>query len=373
MAKADAGYYSTGTGLEYDRDKEVKAFDESKKGVKGLVDAGVTKIPRLFIEPPEVFAGRLSSDNGEVGQLDIPIIDLESAGKGGHQPEEAAKRIGWACETWGFFQVVNHGIQQSVLDEMIEAGRRFHELPDEEKIRIYSRDFKAKVRFNSNFDLYKVRTANWRDTMFLDMAPEPLDPQDMPLTCRKEAIEYWKNISALGKTLLDLFSEALGLQSSYLQNIGCAEGQALLLHYYPACPEPELTLGASKHSDPDFFTILLQDHIGGLQVLHQRHWMNVTPVKGALVVNIGDLLQLVSNGKFKSVEHRVIASPVGPRISIACFFISNRSPTRVYGPIKELLTEDNPPIYKEIPLQDFLSHYNAKGLDGRPALDKFKL
>ncbi|KAG9441495.1 hypothetical protein H6P81_017349 [Aristolochia fimbriata] len=363
-----------GSGPVYDRDREVKAFDESKRGVKGLVDAGVTKIPRFFVEPPEVVAGGRSSSDVETATfLDIPIVDLGGAGKGSQHREEVARRIGWACETWGFFQVVNHGIEQRVLDGMIEGGRRFHELPGEEKMKFYSRDYKTKVRFSSNFDLYKVRAANWRDTLFFDMAPEPLDPHVMPLACREDAIEYWKNIRALGNTLLELFSEAVGLQSSYLQNMGCGEGQALLAHYYPACPEPELTLGASKHSDPDFFTILLQDQIGGLQVLHQGQWVNVTPVNGALVVNIGDLLQLVSNGRFKSVEHRVTASAVGPRISIACFFFNNKTPFRVYGPIKELLTEDNPPIYKDIPLHEFLSHYNAKGLDGRPALEKFKL
>ncbi|KAG9441494.1 hypothetical protein H6P81_017348 [Aristolochia fimbriata] len=120
-------------GPEYDRDKEVKAFDESKRGVKGLVDAGVTMIPRFFVEPPEVVDGGRSSSDGEAAGacLDIPIIDLEGAGGGGHRREEVARMIGWACETWGFFQVVNHGIEQKVLDGMIEGGRRFHELPGE--------------------------------------------------------------------------------------------------------------------------------------------------------------------------------------------------------------------------------------------------
>lgn len=74
--------------------------------------------------------------------------------------------------------------------------------------------------------------------------------------------------------------------------MNCSEGLAVLYHYYPACPEPELTLGASKHADYDFLTVLLQDQIGGLQVLCGNHWVEVPPIPGALVVNIGDLMQV---------------------------------------------------------------------------------
>ncbi|KAF8401860.1 hypothetical protein HHK36_012807 [Tetracentron sinense] len=361
------------TDTEYDRAKEVKAFDDTKAGVKGLVDAGVVKIPRFFIRPPEELPDK---SNSNVSQLKVPVINLEGVDqKDSVRRKEIINEVRQASESWGFFQVVNHGIPITVLEEMIDGVRRFHEQDNEEvKKEFYSRDPMRKVKFHSNLDLFMSRPANWRDTLACSMAPDPPQPETLPSVCREILFEYTKRVVRLGETLLELISEGLGLKRDHLIAMECAKVCAIVSHYYPACPEPELTMGTETHSDPSFLTILLQDHVGGLQALHQHQWVNVDPISGVLVVNIGDLLQLISNDKLKSVAHRVPANRFGPRISVACFFSTEfDTSTRCYGPIKELLSDDNPPKYKETLVRDYFAASLSKGSSGDSLLAHFKL
>ncbi|XVF62898.1 hypothetical protein PTKIN_Ptkin09bG0045700 [Pterospermum kingtungense] len=273
----------------YDRKTEQKAFDDSKAGVKGLVDAGVSKVPRMFIAPPNM---RAVSDTKKI-QFSVPVIDLEGVGNNSQHHKEIIDKVRHACETGGFFQVANHGIPLSILEEMKDGVRRFFELDVGVKKEFYTRDPQPKTRFRytSNFDLYTAPFANWRDTCFCIMAPDPPKPEELPSVLRDIQPEYMNHVMRLGSCLFKLLSEALGLKPSYLEEMGCADGLSVLCHYYPPCPEPELTFGTSRHSDNDFLTVLLQDQIGGLQVFYQDQWVDVPPVPGALVVNIGDLLQ----------------------------------------------------------------------------------
>ncbi|GMI64197.1 hypothetical protein like AT1G06620 [Hibiscus trionum] len=353
----------------YDRQKELKAFADSKAGVKGLVDAGITKIPRMFIAPP-----KSAPDTSKTTQCSIPIIDLSGIEDDPERHEETVEKVRRAAETWGFFQIVNHGIPFSVLEEMKNGVRRFFELDVEVKKQYYARDTDTKFRYSSNFDLYTAPFANWRDTCFCIMAPDGLKPEELPHVLRDIQLEYTKEVMRLGSCLFKLLSEALGLNPNHLEGIRCAEGLAVLCHYYPKCPEPELTFGTSKHSDNNFLTVLLQDQIGGLQVLYEDQWIDVPPVPGALVVNIGDILQLITNDKFKSVEHRVLANIEGPRVSVASFFTTDMLPSsRVFGPIKELLSEENPPRYRQTTVKEFVSYIHEHGLDGTSPLHLFKL
>ncbi|KAH0932584.1 hypothetical protein HID58_009701 [Brassica napus] len=364
-----------------DRASEVKTFDEMKMGVKGLVEAGMTKIPRIFHNPlASVTTPKPPST------VRIPTIDLRG---GVFDSESVVAKVKEAMEKFGFFQAINHGIPLHVMEEMEAGIRGFHGQDPEARKMFYSRDKTKKVKYNSNVDLYDSPAASWRDTLSLFLAPDVPKAEDLPEICGEIILEYSQGVMKLAELIFELLSESLGLSRNHLKELDCAKGLLMLCHCYPPCPEPDLTLGATQHTDRSFVTILLQDHIGGLQVLHDGYWIDVPPTPGALILNTGDLLQasccsqlkikrfyiiqLITNDKFVSVEHRVLANGRDePRTSVASFFVHPSSSSRVYGPIKELLSEQNPPKYRDTTAEASNHYVPRKGV-GNASLSHLRI
>ncbi|OWM76675.1 1-aminocyclopropane-1-carboxylate oxidase homolog 4-like [Punica granatum] len=352
----------------YDRAAEVKRFEDSKLGVKGLVDSGLDSIPRFFIHSQDTLSDLRP---GRPGPDLIPTIDL--SGVDSDRRPDIVEQISLACRELGFYRIVNHGVPVEILDRTIGAVKAFHEQPMEEKARVYRREMETGVSFFSNVDLFQSKAASWRDTLQIRLGPTPAVMEQIPQVCRSEVVEWDRHIRQLGSLLMGLLSQGLGLDAGRLEELTCLGTRVMVGHFYPHCPQPDLTVGIASHTDPGVVTVLLQDQIGGLQVKYEEEWLDVKPVPGALVINVGDIFQIISNDQYKSVEHRVLANPSkDPRVSIAVFCNpSNRENS--FGPLPELLSPQNPAQFRQFTFADYMRRFFTKELDGKSLVNYYRV
>ncbi|XP_043705800.1 1-aminocyclopropane-1-carboxylate oxidase homolog 1-like isoform X1 [Telopea speciosissima] len=360
---------ATNGDQQYDRATAVRQFDESKIGVKGLVDSGATTIPPFFIHPPENLPNSNSSTAPSASDL-IPFVDL--TGVDSDRRSLIVEQIRDASREFGFFQVINHGVPSDVINRTINSMKAFNEQPTEVKSQYYSRERRG-VTFSTNFDLYQSKAASWRDTVQMRLSPTRPDLELIPEIFRSEALEWDEHVRRVGEVLMEILSEGLGVKSEKLKELSCSEARVMVSHYYPYCPQPDLTLGITPHTDPGVLTMLLQNQIGGLQVKHGDEWLDVKPMPDAIVINIGDILQILSNDEYKSVEHRVLANPHRePRISIAIFLNPSKR-ENMYGPLPELTSREKPALFQQFRLEEFMKKFFTKELDSKSMINFFKL
>lgn len=356
--------------MNADRLKVLKEFDSTRTGVKGLVDSGITSIPSFFHHPTSNLNPPTSSFIGD--QLSIPTIDLSLP------HSVAVDLIRSAARTTGFFHVINHGVPSDVVDRAISSVRCFNEMESEERKKYYSREMVGGVSYASNVDLFKADAASWRDTIQIDLGR--VDPAKIPQICRDELMLFSQHVYELGKHVIGLLSEGLGVGYDKLEKMTVCDGRLMVCHYYPWCPEPEKTVGIASHTDPGAVTVLAQDQVGGLQVkmkgpTGEWGWVDVKPLDGAFVINVGDLLQIISNDEYKSVEHRVIANAhKEARVSLSTFFNpTKRGESDFFGPLPELTSLENPPIYRNFTMREFMVNFFSKGLASKCLVDHFKI
>ncbi|XP_039162564.1 1-aminocyclopropane-1-carboxylate oxidase homolog 4-like [Eucalyptus grandis] len=116
--------------------------------------------------------------------------------------------------------------------------------------KIYRREMGTGVSFFSNIDLFHSKAASWRDMLHIGLGPKLANVEEIPKVCRNEVLEWNQQVQRLGSLLLGLLSEGLGLSAGKLQELKCLKTRVMVGHYYPYCPQPNMTVGLTSHTDP---------------------------------------------------------------------------------------------------------------------------
>uniref|UniRef100_M1CM81 2-oxoglutarate-dependent dioxygenase n=1 Tax=Solanum tuberosum TaxID=4113 RepID=M1CM81_SOLTU len=187
---------------------------------------------------------------------------------------------------------------------------------------------------------------------------------------RNQVLEYQKWAKPLAKKLLEVLLKGLNVNEIDESLEPLLMGtMAININYYPPCPNPSITIGCRRHCDVSCITLLLQDDTGGLYVRGTKgdNWIHVNPIKGALAVNIGDSLQIMSNDRYKSIEHCVAVDSSRARISVPLFV--NPSLDTVIGPFPQMLKDGEKPVYKQVLFSDYWDYFFSKRPSGKASLD----
>ncbi|KAF8023701.1 hypothetical protein BT93_F1016 [Corymbia citriodora subsp. variegata] len=282
----------------------------------------------------------------------IPVIDFSKLSS-----EERAKtlaQIANGCEEWGFFQLVNHGIPEELLERVKRVCNEFYKLEREENF-----NKSASVELLNEGDDEKLENVDWEDVITL------LDDNEWPSNTpdfKETMADYLAEVKKLAEKVMEVMDEKLGLPKGYIKsafNSGDNNNNnkahfGTKVSHYPPCPQPEQVNGLRAHTDAGGVILLFQDDtIGGLQILKGGEWVDVQPLPNAIVINTGDQIEVLSNGKYKSVWHRVLAMPDGNRRSIASFY--NPSLAATIAPAPQLVEQARG--YPKFVFGDYMSVY----------------
>ncbi|KAL4379334.1 hypothetical protein GQ457_02G003790 [Hibiscus cannabinus] len=320
-------------------------------------------LPESYKFPPETRPGNLLVHTSKT----IPVIDLVQ------NRADIVRKILKSSEEYGFFQVVNHGVPEDVMNGSMDVFKEFFEMPAEDKAAmLHSEDPRNRCRLSTSSANYAwEKVHHWRDKLRHPCLPLQdciKHWPEKPIRYREVVATFSTEITKLGLRILELVAEGLGLESEYFEG-KLSESMMLSVNHYPPCPDPSLTLGLSKHCDPDLITILHQGDVYGLQVFNNGEWIGVEPLHNALVVNIGNLLQIISNDKLKSVEHRVVTNSRVARTT-AAFFISP-SDDSIIEPAKPLIGDVS--VYRACEFKEFMLHYLPNLENNEVVMKHFKL
>lgn len=277
----------------------------------------------------------------------VPVIDVSALVAGTPGRSVVAAEIARACRAQGFFYVTGHGVDRATCDRLVAVSRRFFALDEGTKMqwRMSLGGRAWRGYFPAGGELTSGRP-DWKEGLYFgsELAEEhalvraraPLHGRNLFPTLpgfREAVLAYLDALTRLGHALMEGIALSLGLDARYFADRHTADPLILFRVFnYPSRPAPaggRVEWGVGEHSDYGFLTILWQDDVGGLQVKTREEWIDAPPLPESFVCNIGDMLDRVTGGLYRSTPHRVALNTSGrDRLSMP-FFLDPHFEARV--------------------------------------------
>ncbi|XP_057966790.1 protein SRG1-like isoform X3 [Malania oleifera] len=256
--------------------------------VQELAKESSVTVPPRYVRPAQ----------GQAIQWDpsheVPVIDMQRLLSEESMDSELG-RLHSASKEWGFFQLVNHGVSSSLVENIKTQILDFFNLPMEEKKNFWQKPGDLEG-FGQAFVVSEEQKLDWGDMFYIKTLPISMRKPHLfpkfPLPFRDTVEHYSSEVNNLAMFILAQMAKALKMESEEMKELFEDGGQSMRMNYYPACPQPEQVNGISPHSDATGLTILLQlNEVEGLQIRKDGMWVPLKPVSGAFIVNIGDVLE----------------------------------------------------------------------------------
>lgn len=263
-----------------------------------------------------------------MSDIQVPVLSLARLEADAAEREHLAA----ACREWGFFLLTEHGVSEEAQQRFMFETKRFFACPSDEKRKI-TRTAENPWGFYDQ-ELTKNRR-DWKEIFDFgrdqDHATWDSRSQWPELVGFREVMMDWfSTCEDLSRRLLSQVTLTLGDDSTLLtRHFAPVHSSFLRLNYYPVCDDPadgslsrpaEGHLGISHHTDAGAVTVLFQDAVPGLQVEHDGRWFTIDPIPGAFIINIGDMVEVWSNGRYRAPLHRVLANDSDERFSAPFFY-----------------------------------------------------
>lgn len=332
-----------------------------------MASSGIQAIPKEYVRPQEelnsignVFEEEKKEEGPQVPTIDLRDIDSEDEAVRQKCREELKK----AAVDWGVMHLVNHGISDELINRVKIAGKQFFDLSVEEKEKYANDQASGKIQgYGSKLANNASGQLEWEDYFFHLVYPE--DKRDLsiwpktPSDYVEATAEYGRQLRGLATKIFSVLSLGLGLEEGRLEKeVGGLEELLLQMkiNYYPICPQPELALGVEAHTDISALTFILHNMVPGLQLFYQGKWVTAKCVPNSIIMHVGDTIEILSNGKYKSILHRGLVNKEKVRISWAVFCEPPKEKI-ILKPLPEVVSEKEPALF---PPRTFAQHIQHK-------------